>query len=151
MCVLIVHKPSRPRKLLLKSKEKVLISVAGKCFRTIFCGSLLFCVASLGQGLANAQSTPAPDNTKVNQQQQTTADQQKQNPSDRAITQQIRQSIMKDKSLSSYAHNIKIITQNGQVTLKGPVRSEGEKQTIEAKATEVAGANKVTNDLSIKP
>jgi hyperosmotically inducible protein len=58
---------------------------------------------------------------------------------------------MSDKFLSTYAHNVKIITKNGQVTLKGPVRSEGEEQTIESKATEVTGANKVTNDLNIKP
>jgi osmotically-inducible protein OsmY len=80
-----------------------------------------------------------------------TADQQKENRSDRDITQQIRQAIMKDKSLSTYAHNVKIITQNGQVTLKGPVRSEDEKKTVEAKATEVAGENKVTSQLDIKP
>jgi hyperosmotically inducible periplasmic protein len=80
-----------------------------------------------------------------------TADQQKENRSDRDITQQIRQSIMKDKSLSTYAHNVKVITQNGQVTLKGPVRSEDEKKTVEAKATEVAGDNKVTSELDIKP
>lgn len=79
-----------------------------------------------------------------------TADQQKKNHSDRDITQRIRQSIMNDKSLSTCAHNVKIITQDGQVTLKGPVRSESEKQTIAAKATEVAGANKVTNDLNVK-
>jgi len=59
--------------------------------------------------------------------------------------------VIKDKSLSTYAHNIKIITQNGQVTLKGPVRSEDEKRAIEAKATEVAGENKVTSELNIKP
>jgi hyperosmotically inducible protein len=80
-----------------------------------------------------------------------TADQQKNSRSDQDITQQIRQSIMKDKSLSTYAHNVKIITQNGQVTLKGPVRSEDEKKTVEAKATEVAGENKVTSQLDIKP
>jgi osmotically-inducible protein OsmY len=80
-----------------------------------------------------------------------TADQQKENRSDRDITQQIRQSIMKDKSLSTYAHNVKIITQNGQVTLKGPVRSEDEKKTVEAKAIEVAGENKVTSQLDVKP
>jgi hyperosmotically inducible protein len=80
-----------------------------------------------------------------------TADQQKENRSDRDITQQIRQAIMKDKSLSTYAHNVKVITQNGQVTLKGPVRSEDEKKTVEAKATEVAGENKVTSELDIKP
>ena len=58
---------------------------------------------------------------------------------------------MKDKSLSTYAHNVKVITQNGQVTLKGPVRSEDEKKTVEAKAAEVAGENKVTSELDIKP
>ena len=58
---------------------------------------------------------------------------------------------MKDKSLSTYAHNVKIISQNGNVTLKGPVRSEDEKRAIEAKAAEVAGGNNVTNELEIKP
>jgi hyperosmotically inducible protein len=99
-------------------------------------------------------ATPA-DNTKVNERDRNknepTADQQKENRSDRDITQQIRQSIMKDKSLSTYANNVKVITQNGQVTLKGPVRSEDEKKTVEAKATEVAGDNKVTSELDIKP
>ena len=59
--------------------------------------------------------------------------------------------MMKDKSLSTYAHNVKIITQNGQVTLKGPVRSEDEKRTVEAKAAEIAGESKVTSELNIKP
>ena len=58
---------------------------------------------------------------------------------------------MKDKSLSTYAHNVKIITQNGQVTLMGPVRSEDEKKTVEATGAEVAGDNKVTSELDIKP
>ena len=58
---------------------------------------------------------------------------------------------MKDKSLSTYAHNVKIVTQDGQVTLKGPVRSEDEKRAIEAKAAEVAGDGKVTSELNIKP
>src|SRR5579864_8154908 len=66
-----------------------------------------------------------PDNTKMNkndaEKDATTADQQKMNPGDRAITQKIRAEIMKDKSLSSYAHNVKIIAQDGKVTLKGPV------------------------------
>jgi osmotically-inducible protein OsmY len=79
-----------------------------------------------------------------------TADQQKNNRSDRDITQQIRQALMNDKSLSTYGHNLKIITQNGKVTLKGPVRSADEKQAVEAKAAEVAGENKVTSELAIK-
>ena len=56
-----------------------------------------------------------------------------------------------DKSLSTYAHNVKIVAQDGQVTLKGPVRSEAEKTAIEVKATEIAGAGKVTNDITIAP
>lgn len=103
----------------------------------------------------NTNGTPAPaDNTKVNQRDrdasQPTADQQKENRSDRDITQQVRRAIEKDKSLSTYAHNVKIITQNGQVTLKGPVRSEEEKRAVEAKAAEVAGGNKVTSELDVK-
>jgi hyperosmotically inducible periplasmic protein len=124
--------------------------------RISLCTGLLLGTVSLGsaQEPASQQAAPAADNTKMNQGDQNkrvpTADQQKENRSDRDITQQIRQSIMDDKSLSTYAHNVKIITQDGQVTLKGPVRSESEKQTIAAKATEVAGANKVTNDLNVK-
>jgi osmotically-inducible protein OsmY len=114
-------------------------------------GSVVFACA---QEPANQQAAPAVDNTKMNQRDQNknepTADQQKENRSDRDITQQIRQSIMNDKSLSTYAHNVKIITQDGRVTLKGPVRSESEKQIVATKATEVAGANKVTNDLNVK-
>ena len=109
----------------------------------------------LAQEPAGQPTTPQADNTKVNERDRSpnepTADQQKENRSDRDITQQIRQAIMKDKSLSTYAHNVKIITQNGQVTLKGPVRSEDEKRAVEAKATEVAGENKVTSELDIKP
>jgi hyperosmotically inducible periplasmic protein len=97
-----------------------------------------------------------PDNTKVNKQdrdeKRVTADQQKMNPTDRELTQRIRKSIMADKALSTYAHNVKIISQNGTVTLKGPVRSDEEVKTIVAKATEVAGdGEKVVNQLTVKP
>jgi hyperosmotically inducible periplasmic protein len=112
-------------------------------------GTLVLAQQATDQG----SSAPA-DNTKVNQRDRNanepTADQQKNNPSDRDITQQIRKAIVKDKSLSSDAHNVKIITQNGQVTLKGPVRSDDEKRAIEAKASEIAGDNKVTSELDIK-
>lgn len=125
--------------------------------RTFLCTGLLLGagVLTYAQEPTGQQAPPAADNTKVNErdrsQNEPTADQQKDNRSDRDITQQIRQSIMKDKSLSTYAHNVEIITQHGQVTLKGPVRSEGEKRTVEAKANEVAGESKVTSELNIKP
>jgi hyperosmotically inducible periplasmic protein len=102
----------------------------------------------------NASQAP-PDNTKVNKrdrnQNEPTADQQKENTSDRQLAAQIRRAVVKDKSLSTSAHNIKIIAQNGTVTLKGPVKSEQEKQAIEAKAAEIAGASKVTSELEVAP
>jgi osmotically-inducible protein OsmY len=112
-------------------------------------GSLLYSQTQTGQPAQNA------DNTKVNTRDRAddspTADQQKESQSDREITRQIRQSVVKDDSLSTYAHNVKIITQDGHVTLKGPVRSDEEKRAIQAKATEIAGKDKVTNELDIKP
>ena len=95
---------------------------------------------------------PAPDNTKKNKDQPApTADQQKMNPSDRKITQDIRKSIHDDKTLSTYAHNIKIITQGGKVTLRGPVHSEEEKYNLATKAASVVGQENVTNELEIAP
>ena len=98
-------------------------------------------------------STPPADNTRVNQrdrnQSEPTADQQKENTSDRQLTQQIRRAIVKDKSLSSDAHNVKIISQNGSVTLKGPVKTAEEKQAIESKAAEIAGPDKVNSQLQV--
>ena len=97
----------------------------------------------------------AADNTKVNTRDQNkgevTADQQKENAGDREIAKKIRQSLINDKGLSTYAHNVKVVVQDGKVTLKGPVRSEDEKKVIEAKAIEVAGAGHVTNEISVAP
>ena len=121
----------------------------------VFGGMLLgSSAAMLAQDSTEQKPAPSADNTKTNQRdrnsQEPTADQQKDNHSDREITRQIRQSIMKDKSLSTYAHNVKIISQNGMVTLRGPVRSEEEKKAIEAKAIQVAGESKVASELDIK-
>jgi hyperosmotically inducible protein len=95
------------------------------------------------------------DNTRVNTRDRkegaVTADQQKNNVTDRQATQQIRRSLMRDKGLSTYAHNVKVIARDGQVTLKGPVRSDAEKQTVEEKATEVVGTGHVVNELSVAP
>jgi hyperosmotically inducible protein len=106
-------------------------------------------------GKAQSSDAPKPDNTTVNQRDrdpnQPTADQQKNNRPDRELTKDIRKSIMADKSLSTYAHNIKIISQNGTVTLKGPVKSEDEKQSVIAKAVAVVGSpDRVTDQVSVK-
>jgi len=94
-----------------------------------------------------------PDNTKTNKEERSaanpTADQQKDNQTDRELTRNVRKAITADKSLSTYAHNVKVIAQHGTVTLRGPVRSEEEKQSIEKKAAEVAGAANVKNEITI--
>ena len=104
---------------------------------------------------SSALAAQAPDNTKTNtrdrDQGAVTADQQKETAEDRALTQKIRQALINDKSLSTYAHNVKIITINGQVTLKGPVRSDDERHTVEAKAIGVAGDGHVKNEMSVAP
>ena len=106
-------------------------------------------------GPAFAQNTaPPPDNTKVNKQDrntsQATADQGKNNNSDRETMRKVRRAVMDDKSLSTYAHNIKIISQHGKVTLKGPVHTQEEKRSIEAKATEIAGDGNVVSQITVK-
>jgi hyperosmotically inducible protein len=99
---------------------------------------------------------PKPDNTAVNKRDQSpgaaTADQRKMNTTDSDITAKIRRSIMADKSLSNYAHNVKIISQDGTVTLKGPVRSEDEVKSIVSAATDITGSSdRVINQMSVKP
>ena len=117
-------------------------------------GAFTVAGALLISGFSAGAQAPA-DNTKVNKGDRAkgavTADQQKENATDRELTQKIRQSLMDDKTLSTYAHNVKVVAQGGQITLKGPVRTEDEKKTVEAKATEVAGAGHVTNQLTIAP
>src|SRR5205823_1866973 len=116
-------------------------------------------VSSAGLLLAQQDSnsaSPAPaDKTKVNQRDrdanEPTADQQKENTSDRQLTAQIRRAIVKDKSLSTDAHNVKIVTQDGNVTLKGAVKTDAEKQAIEATASQIAGAGKVSSELQVAP
>jgi osmotically-inducible protein OsmY len=117
----------------------------------LLCGAPVAVRAQSMQDQSSSQT--APDNSARNKDHSTTAtaDQQSAHKSDTDITRDIRRSIVSDKSLSTYAHNVKIITQKGAVTLKGPVNSAEEKQTIAAKAAEVAGgSDKVTDQLTVK-
>lgn len=109
-----------------------------------------------GAAFAEEPTTPtAPDNTGVNKRDRNaaepTADNQKNNKSDVELTAKIRRSLTKEKALSSNARNVKIIAQEGRVTLKGPVRTEQEKSTVERKAAEFAGQGNVTSELEINP
>jgi hyperosmotically inducible periplasmic protein len=75
---------------------------------------------------------------------------QRENQSDLKITQQIRQAVMGNGSLSFTAKNVKIITQGGKVTLRGPVNSADERSAIEAAARQVAGVSQVDNQIEVK-
>jgi len=96
----------------------------------------------------------APDNTAVNQrdQQAATATPLDQGDSERdvALTKTIRAAVVANDSLSFEAKNVKIITQNGKVTLRGPVKSKEESQTIERTAEEAAGLDQVANELEVE-
>jgi len=93
-----------------------------------------------------------PDNTARNAdspEAQTPVD-QAENEADLQISQNIRKAIVADDSLSVNAHNVKVITSGGIVTLRGPVKSQQEKAVIEAKAKEVAGVTKVNSFLEVE-
>src|ERR1700730_1053246 len=122
--------------------------------------SLLMVYSSHGQQAIPSPSNPAAsdsneaDNTKSNSSEQNksteTAEKQSNSKDDLALTQKIRQAVIKDGSLSMNAKNVKIIVQDGKITLKGPVDSQQEKDTIAAKAGEIAGKDKVENQLEVK-
>ena len=124
--------------------------------RAAWC-SLVIGLSLAGSSALLAQQEPAPaaDNSKMNQQEDnksgTTAQSQKESKADREMARQIRRAVVQDKALSTYAHNVKIISRNGMVTLKGPVRSDEDKQSIEAKAKAVAGEDKVDDQLEVQP
>jgi len=107
---------------------------------------ILTCSSNSATALAQA----APDNTQQNKVQSPTADNQPNARSDRLLAASVRKAIVGDKSLSTYAHNVKIVTNNGQVTLKGPVKSEEEKQQVFNDAIGAAPLDKVTNQLTVK-
>lgn len=104
-------------------------------------------------GFAQAQPKPQADNTAVNQrdrdQQTLTPFDQSSHPGDLRITRDIRRSLIKDDSLSTDARNIKIITANGTITLRGPVKTQQEKATIAAKVAQVASGYRVNDQIEV--
>jgi hyperosmotically inducible periplasmic protein len=118
--------------------------------------SLFFAAALLASPYSqtNSNSANSADNTKVNKrdrsQAEPTADNAKNGTTDRELMRQIRRDVVGDKSLSTYAHNVKIIAQGGKVTLKGVVHTDEEKNTIEQLARKHAGESNVTNEITVK-
>ena len=109
--------------------------------------------ASLAELAQAPPAQTAPDNTGRNVRDRggatLTPGDQSESETDRTLTQRIRQAVVADDALSMTAKNIKIITINGLVTLRGPVKTMEEKRTIEAKAQQIAGADKVDSQLEI--
>jgi hyperosmotically inducible protein len=111
-------------------------------------------------GSANSDSTLNPpaatdaDNTARNEEKgglpDPTAQNQSEKEADRTISAAIRKAVVSDDSLSVNAHNVKIITADGVVTLRGPVKNDQEKTNIEAKAKQVAGVSSVQNLLEVE-
>ena len=119
--------------------------------------TLALSLALLGwASVTMAQNPPpvAPDNSGVNVRDRNpeamTAGQQSNAKGDVELTRRIRRAVVKDNSLSMMAHNVKIISANGSVILRGPVKTEEEKATIARKAQAIAGADKVDNQLEVK-
>jgi hyperosmotically inducible protein len=119
--------------------------------------SLILVSALLGAGtVAMAQeSTPmAPDNAAVNMRDRApeamTAGEQSNAKGDVKLTRKIRRAVVKDGTLSTMAHNVKIVAVAGHVTLRGPVQTEQEKTVIGNKADAIAGAGNVDNQLDVK-
>lgn len=113
--------------------------------------SLLYASVSLGLMLSSHGSIAQnADSSGQNRGQGLTADKQSNVRSDRMTTAQLRKAIIGDKALSTYAHNIKILVQNGSVTLKGPVRSEEEKQKVVSDAGSVVSPDKISDQLTVK-
>ncbi len=104
--------------------------------------------------LTAAQAEPQADNTKKNvrdrNQQTVTPEDQSNNKSDLKITSNIRKKILKQKGFSTNAQNVKVIAQNGVVTLRGPVDSQTEYSTIENLAKGCSGVTSISNQLEIK-
>ena len=119
--------------------------------------ALVLSSALLGLGsvtMAQDSMPTAPNNSAVNVRDRApdamTADQQSNTKSDMTTTREIRKAVVKDHSLSMLAHNVKIVSVNGKVTLRGPVNTEKEKVAIASKARAIAGRGNVDNQIEVK-
>jgi osmotically-inducible protein OsmY len=126
---------------------------------TLLLATLIIAGGSLSPVHAENYTTPtllaqtAPDNTGKNlrdrDEDTLTPGDQSSDPADVELTRRIREAVVADKSLSTNAHSVKIITINGVATLRGPVKNEKERMKIVAKAQKLAGKKQVENELEV--
>ena len=114
----------------------------------------LTCLSAFSLAALAGDEKAKPDNTATNERDRSgetkTSGDQSNSSADLETTQAIRQELMKDGELSTTAKNIKVITANGQVTLRGPVKSAQEKAKIDQLARSAAGGAKIDNQLDVK-
>ena len=115
---------------------------------------ILACLSTVSVAAMAADDKTKSDNTAINERDRSretqTSGDQSNSSADLKTTQAIRQALMKDSELSTTAKNIKIITNNGQVTLRGPVKNAQEKAKIDQLARSAAGGTKMDDLLDIK-
>jgi osmotically-inducible protein OsmY len=115
---------------------------------------ILTCLSTVSLAALGADDKTKPDNTAINERDRSretqTSGDQSNSSADLKITQAIRQALMKDSELSTTAKNVKIITNNGQVILRGPVKNAQEKAKIEQLARSAAGGAKIDDQLDVK-
>ena len=125
-----------------------------QCMIAVLSFYLIFTLAGIYSGDIGPQTVLAAsteERPSGSEKMPPTASDQSENEADRKITQQIRQAVTKDDSLSTSAQNVTIITQDGKVTLRGTVKSDSEKQKIADEAKKVSGVKNVENLITVKP
>ena len=115
---------------------------------------ILACLSTVSVAAMAADDKTKPDNTGINERDRSretqTSGDQSNSSADLKTTQAIRQALMKDSELSTTAKNIKIITNNGEVTLRGPVKNAQEKAKVDQLAKSAAGGAKIDDQLDVK-
>ena len=146
-----------------KQKEVVMRKITGLLVASSLCLMMLGCSGNGKTDKENPSTASSPpskapdaDNTARNERDRNAASQlptdQAENEADREISANVRKAVVGDDSLSMNAQNVKIVTSNGNVSLRGPVKTEREKEAIEAKAKQVVGVHGVTNlEVEAKP
>ena len=114
----------------------------------------LACLSAFSLAALAGNEKTKPDNTATNERDRSgetkTSGDQSNSSTDLKTTQAIRQALMKDGELSTTAKNIKVITANGHITLRGPVKSAQEKAKIDQLARSAAGGAQIDNQLDVK-
>jgi len=114
---------------------------------------ILACLSTVSLAAMAADDETKPDNTAINERDRSnetqTSGDQSNSSADLKITQAIRQALMKDGELSTSAKNIKVITENGKVTLRGPVKTVQEKAKVDQLAKSAAGGAPIVDQLDV--